>query len=208
MTKKRSAIADWPVVRFRPPGGISEVERYDETTGKWKLDDGQQGLAFSAKDSSGFPMAYYAEVPYRSNVTKAWHTQDRKEPSGRLWHYETRDGVAEFGEPYEDKRHHPNELASRAAMDRTASKWGCANGRVVVDMNKGVGNCAWCANCNLGHLLDKARAEHSTLQGQIARYAEMVDELKTELAYVEDLLEQYTNALPKAEQAVKSLEGK
>jgi hypothetical protein len=193
----RSAIADWPAVRFRLPVQAYEVERYDEVTGKFIPDDGEPGLAFSGKERDGFPMTYCAEVPYYDNVVKSWWTKDRTEPSGRLWHFETRDGRTEMGDYYPDRENHPNKVAYRAAADRTCEKWSCSNGRVVVDMahSESGGDCAWCANNRLGHMQDKARQERSTLEGQVTIWESNLDEAREQVAYAEDMLQRYRAAL-------------
>lgn len=154
----RDILKDWPVKYFRPE---EIVPRYASIS--WRKlvndelvpDDGKPGIAFVGV-GDGFPYALYVEVPYRENILAEGETRE----GDYCRHYETRDGLPNFDESYFDRYQHPNELASRRAMDLCCKENGCANGDSLsmtprIPEDEIQSRCAYCANGSLGHRRDK-----------------------------------------------------
>lgn len=174
----RSVIADWPVRYFRPEdvskefGQHKDWMRYNERTDSFERDTGEPALAFFGHPrmlyGSNAPFALYAEVPYRQNILRTaanpkWY-----------WHYETRDGLPDWGEPYEDKELHPNYVAHRKAMDACCNAYSCANGRTVeivptIPLEEIPTACAWCKNDSAGHKADELARKREDVESGITQ---------------------------------------
>lgn len=119
----------FPVYEFRPlPQNMKgQVYRYAE--GKWLEDDGEYDLAFAMPLDF---MAYYVDLPYKTNLLWSWdggdwHRREPRHPDGNAWHYELKNGGKHFMS-WNERYLHPNEIAGRSAMDFVCKKQSCANG--------------------------------------------------------------------------------
>lgn len=156
----RDAIKDWAVQRVRPPSDMRHVERYDEEKDEFILDDGKPGLAFSGYTS--FPIAIYVRVPYTDNVLNEWR-------EGRETHFFTRDGALHLGASYDNRDKHPNEIAGTRAMNRTANRYHCANGKpIAMAIRHPEGRCVFCEQG--AHGTAEARRELQALTIQLHIY--------------------------------------
>lgn len=188
--------------------GLGHLLRYDEETLSLIEDDGKEGLAFVT--AKWTPFTFYVEFPHHDNIVKSWHDTPIRRNS---WHYETRDGKTNSGKSYEDASLslwlrgdasaaakwgrarlkggcHPNMVAKAIAWELGIR--GCNNGVTVLSpaSSKG-GNCAWCANDDLGHRRDKARDDlydaENALEQYLARQSEINEELQRLTANLPDL---------------------
>jgi hypothetical protein len=197
----RSAIVDWPARCFRPQevrGDFSEYGwmRYNETTGLFEEDNGEPAMAFYSV-GGGPPFAIYVDVPYRQNILR--QSQDPR----YVWHYETRDGEPSFGEPYPDRDQHPNEIASRKAMDACCKAHHCANGRSVsmlprIPFEEMGSFCAWCKSDSFGHKTDRLMTVRGEAESLVAYYQEQIEHHEVSLMNSRDGLERAEAKLERA----------
>jgi hypothetical protein len=205
----RSAITDWPVKYFRPEdvskefGQHKDWMRYNERTDSFECDTGESALAFFGHPrmmyGSNAPFALYAEVPSKENILRF-----AQNPMW-CWHYETRDGLPDWGESYEDKELHPNYIAHRKAMDACCNVYSCANGCSVemipaIPLEEITEVCAWCKNNGAGHKADELGRRRENNQSGIAQLEDQIETLESRLW---DAKEALKNKKIKAEELAK-----
>jgi len=134
-------IEVFPVYEFRPRVELfsGDVLRYNN--GDWIKDDGgaydicfigmANGVDSFIKSPFKFPAALYFDQPYRPNIAyqwcEDWSAMEPKHPRGNAWHYALKEGKKTLGETW-PRDVHPNEVASRAGMNKICNMHGCANG--------------------------------------------------------------------------------
>jgi hypothetical protein len=119
------------VYEFRPlpQNMVGQVYRYAE--GKWIEDDGEYDLAFAMPNDC---MAYYVNLPYKTNLRWSWNGGNySKHPQysdgyRNPWHYELKNCSKHFMS-WKERDQHPNEVAGRSAMNFVCNLRRCANGR-------------------------------------------------------------------------------
>ena len=131
----------FPVYEFRPRPGLFSGETLRYNNGDWIPDDGETydicfiGMANGVDDfiryTFVYPAALYFHQTYRPNIVYSWcedwSAKEPRHPHGNAWHYALKDGKKGWGDSWR-RDLHPNEVASRAGMDKTCKAHGCANG--------------------------------------------------------------------------------
>lgn len=116
---------------FRPPY-TGKLLRYNN--GNWIDDDGQDDIAFVAKDEPyhfGVDIPYHTDIQWKYCEGMQWMRRVADHPDGNAWHYQSFSGNKTWGESYNERNRHPNVKASDLASSKCCELHGCANGRFV-----------------------------------------------------------------------------
>jgi hypothetical protein len=189
---------------------------------KWIPDDGEYDLAFIQG-----VFAYGINLPHNSNLlyswrdivtTRKWLEPCKLEKFTTSWHYQTIDNKELVYWESKDRDNHPNEIASRSAMNKCSSINSVANGRCIdlmskTDLPHRQGDiyiqrtmqpvsapenptCYLCLDNGKGHILEALAQYKDNLESDIADYQREKDraELKIydcekDIAYAQSELE-------------------
>lgn len=205
---------------FRPLKEHHGMLRYAD--GSWIPDDGQPDLAFIYRDTH--PVVEYVRVPYYTNLL--WQWNEIIDHRGK-WHYCTTDNEHWDAFYFDERKQHPNEVASDSGMSKCCDMFGCANGEsisIIEDNDyikqgrliiKSTGEpvrkpdnpvCFLCLNNEYGHRLQKLQRQKEEIEANIENYTDEIRRAESDLADAQDSLERTNQQLVEVNDLLKIIQ--